>query len=93
MNDKYLRIVVVIFLILSLCSLFVVGMNSDPADTSNWWSVSDPNTLVDREPIQEYMSNNPKCSECDQPMTAVDEPVVSGVTGYFCMNKECPYDS
>lgn len=35
----------------------------------------------------------PVCDECGEPKTLVDEPVVSGVRGWFCHNEECPVDS
>jgi hypothetical protein len=39
------------------------------------------------------MSNKPKCYKCGEEKTHVDEPMVSGVVGWFCMNDDCVIDS
>jgi hypothetical protein len=32
------------------------------------------------------------CRFCGEEKERVDEPMVSGVRGYFCMTEECPID-
>jgi hypothetical protein len=32
------------------------------------------------------------CDECGEAKEYVNEPMMSGVTGYFCVNEECPID-
>ena len=42
--------------------------------------------------MPEQGDTGPPCDECGEPKTFVDEPVVSGVRGYYCMNGDCPRD-
>ena len=32
------------------------------------------------------------CEVCGEPKEYVDEPMMSGVRGYFCMTEGCPID-
>jgi len=34
----------------------------------------------------------PPCPYCGEPLTWVEEPMVSGVRGWFCHTEGCPYD-
>lgn len=33
------------------------------------------------------------CKRCGEPKEYVDEPMVSGIRGYFCTNDDCSVDS
>jgi hypothetical protein len=34
----------------------------------------------------------PTCKECDTDKEYVDEPVISGIRGWFCTNDDCGVD-
>lgn len=36
--------------------------------------------------------DNPDCPECGVEQTYVDEPMISGFSGYLCTNDDCPRD-
>lgn len=33
------------------------------------------------------------CDECGEPKEYVEEPMISGFTGYVCTNDHCPVDA
>lgn len=39
------------------------------------------------------MSDTPVCDECGEEKEYVNEPLVSGVRGWFCVNDDCMMDS
>lgn len=42
--------------------------------------------------VMEMSDEPPPCPGCGEPLTWVEEPMVSGVRGWFCHNEGCPYD-
>jgi hypothetical protein len=38
------------------------------------------------------MNGNPICNECGETKEYVDEALMSGFTGYLCVNEDCPVD-
>lgn len=58
------------------------------------YSWSDEELAEEYHTVQNHLREQRivNCDSCDEEKEYVDEPMISGVTGYFCTNPECPVD-